>query len=184
MNVLGAIAIAAGLAALGTAIAATLSDWGPSAARMFLWCLLWGFATGMTTGALTGLLVALFAGGFGGAAAAASWALVGVLIGGIVGTVVSIVPSVLGGLVVTGVIRRRHPQPASSNAVDSDLRRLFQLVLVVLDLALLLAVFARGDGLSSLVDAFPVIAAGNACVVLMMCRARGPIGRAWSETTA
>ena len=40
---------------------------------------------------------------------------------GAYGAVLAIVPSVVGGLVVTEVIRRRHPEPASPAAVRHDL---------------------------------------------------------------
>lgn len=173
------ILVAIGLGALSATVLAVLADWGPGAPRVFLRSMRWGIGTGAATGALVGFTVVLVSGS-GDAIGAVGVALFVAPIGAIVGSAVAIVPSVVGGLVLTGVIRRRHPQPASEEAVRRDLERMFQAVAVVLN-AGLLAALATGDGVSALISALPSLAAGNACVALMLCRARAPIGRAWSE---
>ena len=51
----------------------------------------------------------------------------------------------------------------------------------VLDLILLVALVATGAGLSSAAIAVPLIVVGNACMVVMLWRARRSISRLWLE---
>ena len=157
-------------------------DRGPDTAclRVFLRCLRWGVATGAATGAgIGGLVVAVS--GLGNGPSLLGLIPIGVLYGTVIGALVSVIPSVLGGLVVTGLIWWRHPHPSSAEALYGDLGRILCAVVVLLDAALLMAFIAGGAGLSSTAISLPFVVAGNACVVMMLCRARESIGRSWSE---
>ncbi len=182
MIALAAVALVAVSAGLLTVAARRGPGRGPHAAclRVFLRCLGWGVATGAATGAVIGVLVVALA-GLGNGASLLGLAPIGVLYGTIIGALVSVIPSVLGGLVVTGLIWWRHPQPSSGEALQGDLSGIFRAVVILLDAALLMAVIAGGAGLSSMAISLPFVVAGNACVVMMLCRARESIGRSWLE---
>lgn len=54
-------------------------------------------------------------------------------------------------------------------------------VVLVLDAALLMAVISGGGSLSAAAVSLPFVMAGNACVALMLCRARESIGQSWAD---
>lgn len=147
--------------------------WTPGL-RLFFRCLRWGIATGAATGAVVGAAI--------GAPAVRGGLSLGPALGGafygvIIGAIVAVVPSVPGGLLVSLVLERRHPHEASREVVERDLNLMFAGVVGVLDAALLLAMFLAGNGLSTLVRAMPVVLLANACVGLMLWRARASITR-------
>ena len=106
---------------------------------------------------------------------------VGLFYGAIVGALVSLIPTLIGTVFITDVLAHRHPYPSSAQDVQVDLTAVFQVVVAVLDVALVVALVVSGVGLSSIAVALPFIFVGNACVVLMLCRARGSIGRLWTS---
>ncbi len=63
--------------------------------------------------------------------------------------------------------------------MHSDLTSVFTVVVGALDLILLVALVATGAGLSSAAVAVPLVVVGNACVVVMLWRARRSISRLW-----
>lgn len=151
--------------------------------RLFLRCLRWGIATGAVTGAVFGGVVSLI-GSFSrdpGPALGLMFTSIG--IGGLLGAIVALLPTVIGALLITAVLGRRHPHPASEASVHSDLTAVFVVVVAVLDLILLVALVVSGGGLSSAAIALPLIVVGNACVVLMLRRARTSISQRWSEAS-
>ena len=86
--------------------------------RFCLRCVGWGLATGAATGGLAGAIGAvllLIGGDLSNLAVAA-------VVGGVViGAAVAAVPSVVGALVVTAVVNRRHPRPVAPEMVRRDL---------------------------------------------------------------
>ncbi|MDQ3641477.1 MAG: hypothetical protein M3450_08455 [Actinomycetota bacterium] len=147
--------------------------WTPGL-RLFLRCLRWGIATGAATGAVVGAAIGVPAvrGGL-----SLGLALGGAFYGVIIGAIVAVVPSVPGGLLVSLVLERRHGDGASREAVERDLTFLSGGVVAVLNAGVLFAVFLAGNGLSTLVRAMPVVLPANACVGLMLWRARASITR-------
>jgi hypothetical protein len=166
-------------AAILAVVAARASD----RLRLFLRCLRWGVATGAVTGAVIGAMVLLLP-GLGNAAAPSLVGLtpVGVLSGAVIGALVSLIPSLIGAVFIADVVGQRRPPRSSEEVVQSDLTMIFRVVVGVLDAAVIVALIASGGGLSSVAVALPYIVVGNACVVLMLCRAKGSIGRLWSPT--
>ena len=153
--------------------------WTPGL-RLFLRCLRWGIATGAATGAVVGAAI--------GAPAVRGGLSLGLALGGafygvIIGAIVAVVPSVPGGLVVALVLERRHRDATSREAVERDLTVMLSGVVGVLDAALLLAMFLAGNGLSTLVRAMPLVLLANACVGVMLWRARASIARLFLTST-
>ena len=147
--------------------------WTPGL-RLFLRCLRWGIATGAATGAVVGAAIGAPAEGGG---LSLGLAMAGALTGVIIGAIVAVVPSVPGGLLVSLVLERRHRHGPSREAVERDLNLMLYGVVGVLNAALLLAMFLAGNGLSTLMAAIPVVSLANACVGLMLWRARASITR-------
>lgn len=147
--------------------------WTPGL-RLFLRCLRWGIATGAVTGAAVGAAIGAPAVRGG---PSLGLALGGALYGVIIGAIVAVVPSVPGGLLVSLVLERRHRYGASREAVERDLNLMLSGVVGMLDAALLLTMFLAGDGLSTLVRAMPLVLLANACVGVMLWRARASISR-------
>ena len=182
MIALAAVALVAVSAGSLTVAARRGPGHGPHAAclRVFRRCLGWGVATGAATGAVIAVLVVAVS-GLGSGASLLGLIPVGVLYGTVIGALFSVIPSALGGLVVTTLIWWRHPHPSSGEAVEGDLSGIFRAVVVLLNAALLMAFIAGGAGLSSVAISLSFVVAGNACVVMMLCRASESIGRSWSE---
>ena len=81
---------------------------------------------------------------------------------------------------LTGLSCKMTHVPRKGEAVmHSDLTSVFTVVVGVLDLILFVALIATGADLSSAAIALPLIVVGNACVVLMLWRARRSISRLW-----
>ena len=144
------------------------------AGTLYLRCVAWGLATGASTGAVFGLIT-IWGVGAGrrdtvmpSLIDALTGTAFGVLLGTVIGSVVSVIPSVVGGLFVTGLIGHLHPQPSSTTGVQRDLRRIFVVFVAALNTALLLAIFTRGNGLSSVTSIIPYIVAGDVSVALML----------------
>lgn len=169
-----AVALVVGVTA---ALLAVVAARAPGRVRLFLRSLRWGVSTGAATGAVIGAMV-LLAGGIG---SDDSWLLslipAGLLYGAVVGVVVSLLPSLIGAAVITGLIGPRLAHPSAEEAVQSDLRLIFGVVVGLLDTVVLIALVASVTDLSSVAVAVPFIVAGNAGVVLMLCRARISISR-------
>jgi len=64
--------------------------------------------------------------------------------------------------------------------VERDVTAVFGVVMGVIDVPLFVALFAGGNGWSSIAVSLPFIVAGHACVLLMLWRARRSIHRLWS----
>jgi len=154
------------------------------AGTLYLRCLAWGLATGGFAGAVTGVMSI-----FGYTAGrkntvtvspvdALSGAAFGALLGGVIGLMVAVIPSAVGGLFVTGLIRHLHPQPSSRVRVQRDLQRIFAAFAALLNAALLLAIFTRGKGVSSLASSLPHLVVVDLCVALILWRASASISRA------
>ena len=93
---------------------------------------------------------------------------------------VAVVRSVLGAAVVAVVINRRHPQPASEEAVRRHLTTLFCAVVLLLDAAVLLALVSAGADGTYLAGALPYLVATNACVAVVLRRAGRDLARTWA----
>jgi len=91
--------------------------------------------------------------------------------------------AVIGGLLVTGLIGHLHPQPSSTTGVQDDLGRILAVFVAVVNTALLLTIFTRGKGVSSVVTSLPYILVGDVSVALMLWRASTSISRAMIRGT-
>ncbi|MGH9278250.1 MAG: hypothetical protein ACRD12_09095 [Acidimicrobiales bacterium] len=172
---MSALAPIVSVGAVGVLIAATyalLYSWGPGAVRTYLVCMGWG----VLTGAATGTVIGTIGGAFGGAV----YAFAGGIYGLLIGAVVAFVPTALGGLLVTGLLCLRHPEPSSEEELRRDLTASFASVVGVLDAAVLVAVLIEAEGVDSILTALAVIGAANLCVTPMLVLARRSIGRTWS----
>lgn len=162
----------------------------PPALWLFLRCVLWGLATGAAAGALVGALIGVaFATDNGlwvvdtlsgvdidGAAALVA---ITTALGVVYGAVFAIVPAVVGGLVVTEVTRRRHPQPASPPAVRRDLG-LMILAVVILTNAVFIPIFVTGDENTPIGAYLAGMLAANVAGGPVLWWARSSITRAWA----
>jgi hypothetical protein len=166
---------------VSTALVGVVVSQPSNTVRLFVRCLRWGLATGAATGAVFGGLVSLIGAFTGDPGAALGLTLVGVVIGGVAGAIVAILPALIGGLLVMTVLRQRHPHPASEVSVERDLTGVFAVVVATLDVILLVAVLASGGDFSSVMISMLLLVVGNACVVLMLWRARMSISRLWLE---
>ncbi len=166
---------------VSTALVGVVVSQPSNSFRLFVRSLRWGVATGAATGAAFGGIASLLGSFNKDAGPALGLTLAGVVIGGVAGAIVALLPTLIGGLLITAVLARRHPQPTSEASVRRDLTGIFAAVVAVLDVILLVALVAGGDGFSSAAIAVPLIAVGNACVVVMLRRARTSISRLWVE---
>ena len=166
---------------VSTALVGVVVSQPSNSVRLLVRCLRWGVATGAATGAVFGGVGSLIGAFTGDPGAALGLTLVGVAIGGVAGAVVALLPTLIGGLLVMAVLRRRHPHPASEASVERDLTGVFAVVVATLDVILLVAVAASGGDFSSAVISVLLLVVGNACVVLMLWRARMSISRLWLE---
>jgi hypothetical protein len=164
---------------VSTALVGVVVSQPSSSLRLFVRCLRWGLATGAATGALFGGVVSLIGAFTGDPGAALGLTLVGVVIGGVAGAIVAILPTLIGGVLVMTVLRQRHPHPASEASIERDLTGVFAVVVATLDVILLVALLASGADFSSAVTSLLLLMTGNACVVLMLWRARRSISRLW-----
>ncbi len=146
-----------------------------SATRLYLRCLAWGLRTGATVRGGVGLLIGILL-AVGSSAAVAVLALAA---GIIYGTIVAVVPSVLGGIVVVVVLSRRHPRPASLDAVGKDLAMVFAAVVVALDLVVIVYWLALGGWTAQLLVALMALLIIDAAVAAILHPARRSIARAW-----
>lgn len=172
---LGLVLVLAVSAALLVVVAARASD----RTRLFLRCLRWGFATGAVTGAVFGASLPLIGALRGDPGSPMGWMLGDAVYGAVIGAIIALIPTLIGAVFITDLLRQRHPHPTSEESLRGDLTSVFAVVVGVLDLLLLVALIATGAGLSSAAIALPLIAVGNACVVLMLWRARRSISRLW-----
>ncbi len=142
--------------------------------RLFLRCLRWGVATGAVTGAVLGAMLMVV-----------PWQpdllFVGLFFGAIFGSVISLVPTLITTLFVMDLLRQRHPHPSSDDDVRTDLTSVFRVVVAALDVIAVVALVAFRAG-SSVIVGIPFLLVANACVALMLGRARGSISRLWSAT--
>ncbi len=143
--------------------------------RLYLRCLGWGLATGAFAGGLPAAVIGLLA----GAGAGNLWlALLLTSAGLFYGVLVAILPTVVGGLAVVAVLHRRHPRPASFEAIQRDLAIVFGAVVAVLDIAVL-ALWVLLGGWDTLGGVAVVLVVLNALVCLVLVPARSSIARAW-----
>ena len=150
------------------------------ATKLYLLCLVWGLAVGATAGAVFGASLSSSPGlGDGTLRYGLGLAVAGGFYGVIIGTVVSVLPSAILGLVVTGMIRQLHPEPSSADAVRRDLRTGFVALAGFLVAGLLVAIFAGGNGFSSVGRSLPYLAPASLCASLVLYLAAGSISRAW-----
>lgn len=152
----------------------SLREPGMTSARLYRRCLRWGLVTGAAAGSATGAVMGLSVPDLGIAVGGALYGLVASL-------AISLVPTAIAGSLVTALVRQRHPHPTSADAVQRDLGPLFCSIVLVLDVAFLVAVFAFGDGHRSVGRSLPLLAVANATVAAMLWRARTSIARAWSD---
>lgn len=151
---------------------------------VYVKCLKWGFGTGVVTGAATGAASMAYVSGLGDGivARAIGLPLLGAVYGAVFGALVALVPTVFGALVVTTMVERRHPDPSSTDGLQRDLVVVFCVVVAILNVgALLLIVGGGDDGLASVIEYIPLLLVANACLVLMLRRARISITREWSQ---
>lgn len=153
----------------------------PHHRRLFLRALGTGLITGGMTGGLVGVSIVLFPGHIVSDPFALALAAGAAVYGAVAGVVVALVPSVFGALTVTRVIATLHPLPATAGEVERELERIFKVVVVLLDAIVLAVVFAARPGFGDLVAALPILVAGNACVVAILCRSRRPLARTWAR---
>lgn len=100
-------------------------------------------------------------------------------VGIIYGTIVAVVPTVLGGFVVVVVLTRRHPRPASFNAVYKDLAVVFASVILALDLVVLVYWLTLGGSLSQVLVALAVLLLIDVATAALLMLARTSIARTW-----
>ena len=162
-------------AALLVVVAGRASD----RVRLLLRCLRWGFATGAVTGAVFGASLPLIGAIRGDPGPPFGLMLGAGVYGAVFGAIVALIPTVIGAVFITDLLRQRHPRPTSEESMRRDLTSVFAVVVGVLDLIILVAVIATGPAVSSAAIVLPLILVGNACVVLMLCRARRSIARLW-----
>ncbi len=162
-------------AALLAVVAGRASD----RVRLLLRCLRWGVATGAATGAVIGAMIPLV-----GAHSLSQLNLVfGLgLYGAVIGALVSLIPTLVGAAFITN--RQHYPYPSAADDVQRDVTAVFGVVMGVIDVLLFVALLVGGNGWSSIVASLPFIVAGNACVLLMLWRARRSIRRVLSATDA
>jgi hypothetical protein len=166
---------------VSTALLVVVARRASDRVRLLLRCLRWGFATGAVTGAVFGASLPLIGSLRGNPGSLVGWMLGGAVYGAVFGAIVALIPTLIGAVFITDLLRHRHPRPTSEESMHSDLTSVFTAVVGVLDLILLVALIATGAGLSSAAIAVPLIVVGNACVVLMLWRARRSISRLWLE---
>lgn len=166
------------LLAVSTVLLGAVVSQPSNGARLFVRCLRWGLATGSVTGAVFGAALPLIESLRGDPGLLLVWVLGGVVSGAILGAIVSVIPTLLGGVFVTALLRHRHRHPSSEESVQRDLTAAFGVVVAVLDVILFVTLIANG-ALSPAAIAVPLIVVGNACVVLMLRRARRSISRLW-----
>lgn len=147
-----------------------------NAACLYVRCLGWGLATGAVVGGGLGSIIGLLAGATGGGVYLAG---IAALAGVVYGIMAAVVPTVLGGIAVVVVLGRRHPQPASHDAVRRDLTVVFAAVVGLLDLVVLVFWAALG-GWGTLHVAVAVLAVIDVATVPMLKPARASLARAWA----
>lgn len=148
-----------------------------SAPRLYLRCLAWGLVTGAAVGGGAGLVIGILVAASSSPAVAA----IALAVGIIYGTIVAVVPTVLGGFVVVVVLIRRHPQPASFNAVHKDLGVVFASVVVALDLIVVVYWLTLGGSLSQVILALVALLLIDAAAAALLKPARTSIARTWVE---
>lgn len=153
----------------------------PPAFWLFLRCVLWGLATGAAAGAVVGALIGAVSDvEFDGAGALA---VIATAIGAGYGTVFAIVPSVVGGLVVTEVTRRRHPQPASPPAVRRDLGIMFASVALLMNAIFFPAMFVTADENAPIGAYLVGLLAANVAGAPVLWWARSSITKSWAGSS-
>lgn len=152
-----------------------------TAAGLYFQCVGWGLSTGAAIGGGTGAIAGLFVGPSSG---------VGLVplslgLGALFGVVIALIPTVVGAGVVTAVIARRHPQPASTEAVHADLVTAFAAVVGVLNvgafLTFLLSSPVHPDDVAKYIA---VLAGYDAGIALMLRWAARRLSRRWGEPDA
>lgn len=136
----------------------------------------WGLATGAAAGGLVGTLLGVSALVSGEAGLLA----VAVLAGVFYGVAVALVPSLLGAVVVAAVVRRRHPHPASEDAVRGDLTWLFFGLVGALNLLVFMPVLASGEGATYVGGVIIALLVADALVAAMLHWAGRHLSRAWA----
>ena len=169
---------------VSTALVGVVVSQPSNSVRLFVRCLRWGLATGAATGAVFGGVTSLIGTFTSDPGAALGLTLIAVVIGGVAGALVALLPTLIAGLLVTTVLRQRHPHPVSATSVERDLTGVSAAVVAVLDVILLVGVLASGADFASTVISLLLLVLGNACVVLMLWRARRSISRLWLDVTA
>ena len=168
--------------AVGTALLVVVANRASKGVRLFLRCVRWGLATGAVTGALFGAALPLIGSLEGDPGPIFAWMIGGFVYGAFFGAIVAVIPTLFGAVFIHDLLIHRHREPSSMESVQRDLTAAFAGVVGVLDvilLAVLVAVIAGGTELSSAVLSFAALLAGNACVALMLWRARTSISRLW-----
>ncbi len=166
---------------VSSALLVVVANRASSGVRLSMRCLRWGLSTGAATGAVVAASLPVIGSLRGDPGSPLGLMLGSAVYGAIVGAVVALIPTLIGAAFVTDLLRQRHPHPASDEIVQRDLTQVFGVVVAVLDVIVLVALIASGADLSSAAIALPLIIIGNACVVLMLRRARRSIGRLWLE---
>jgi len=139
----------------------------------------WGIATGAATGALVGGVIGVLA-SFGGYNPLVI--VLYLVAGAVVGAGVAVTPSLIGAVIVAAVLARRHPQPASPDAVGRDLTVVFATVVGILDAAVLLAIATGATGgLPAFAGYLLMVGVANAGMVPILRLARRSITRWWTR---
>lgn len=166
----------------------------PPAFWLLLRCVLWGLATGAAAGAVVGALIGVALAtdnGLGLIETFSGWDIDGApgfvgftaAIGAAYGAVFAIVPAVVGGLVVTEVTRRRHPQPASPPEVRRDLGIMFASVALLMNAIFFPAIFVTADEYAPIGAYLVGLLAANLAGAPVLWWARSSITKSWTGSS-
>jgi hypothetical protein len=164
---------------VSTALLIVVAGRASGRVRLLLRTLRWGFATGAATGGVFGASLPLIGSLRGDPGLPVGLMLGAGVYGAVIGAVVALMPTLIGTVFITDLLRQRHASPTSEESMYGDLTSAFAVVVGVLDVLVLVSLITTGAGLSAAAVALPLIVVGNACVVLMLCRARRSISRVW-----
>ena len=146
-------------------------------AGAFLRSIGWGIVAGAVAGVAVGFAAGLIA-TVGGSHPA--MLLFYPIAGFLFGAACAILPTLIGAVVVTTVLWKRHPQPSSFEAVERDLTVVFAAVVGVFDAVLLVPTALTGS-LGDVAVGLAFVAFVNACMVPILRRARRSIARGWTS---
>lgn len=151
-------------------------------ARLYWQFVKWAITAGALAGVASGAYVGFVSGdnfGDGTIGARIAQAFIMGVVGLMVGTILAAIPAIFGGFAVTTLIRWRHLESLSPAPLERDLGVLFGVGLAVINLGAL-ALLGSLDGWSKIWPEIPVVLLSDACVILMLWRAKSSIVEEWS----